>query len=77
MSTLLTIADMAGQAIERTGLSEAEHRLVTTLQDSVLVPLPDAPDLDIAACYLPAVPGHRHGRRLVRGHRRSTSTATR
>ncbi len=54
VSTLLTIADMAGQAIERTGLSEAEHRLVTTLQDSVLVPLPEVPDLDIAACYLPA-----------------------
>ena len=54
VSTLLTIVDMAGQALERTGLSEAEHRLVTTLQDSVLVPLPDAPDLDIAACYLPA-----------------------
>ena len=42
VSTLMTIADMAGQALERTGLSEAEHRLVTTLQDSVLVPLPDA-----------------------------------
>lgn len=54
VSKLLTIADMAGQAIERTGLSEAEHRLVTTLQDSVLVPLPDSPGLDIAACYLPA-----------------------
>lgn len=54
VSTLLTIADMAGQALERTGLSEAEHRLVTTLQDSLLVPLPEAPHLDIAACYQPA-----------------------
>ena len=54
VSTLVTIADMAGQALERTGLSEAEHRLVTTLQDSVLVPLPAMPHLDIAARYLPA-----------------------
>ncbi len=54
VSTLLTIAEMAGQAIERTGLSEAEHRLVTTLQDSVLVPLPESAELDIAARYLPA-----------------------
>lgn len=54
MSTLLTIADLAGLALERTALSEAEHRLVTTLQDSLLVPLPEAAHLDIAACYLPA-----------------------
>ena len=54
VSTLMTIAEMAGQALERTGLSEAEHRLVTTLQDSVLVPLPTMPHLDIAARYLPA-----------------------
>jgi serine phosphatase RsbU (regulator of sigma subunit) len=54
VSTLLTIAEMAGQALERTTLSEAEHRLVTTLQDSVLVPLPAAAHLDIAARYLPA-----------------------
>jgi serine phosphatase RsbU (regulator of sigma subunit) len=54
VSTMLTIAEMAGQALERTGLSEAEHRLVTTLQASLLVPLPDAPHLDIAERYLPA-----------------------
>jgi serine phosphatase RsbU (regulator of sigma subunit) len=54
VSTLLTIAEMAGQALERTGLSEAEHRLVTTLQDSLLVPLPDAQHLDVATRYLPA-----------------------
>jgi serine phosphatase RsbU (regulator of sigma subunit) len=54
VSTLMTIAEMAGQALERTELSEAEHRLVTTLQDSVLVPLPGMAGLDIAARYLPA-----------------------
>ncbi|MEO6317763.1 MAG: SpoIIE family protein phosphatase, partial [Acidimicrobiales bacterium] len=54
VSTLLTIAEMAGQALERANLAEAEHRLVTTLQDSVLVPLPDAERLDIAARYRPA-----------------------
>ena len=54
VSTLTTIADMAGQALERTELAEAEHHLVTTLQDSVLIPLPAAAQLDIAARYLPA-----------------------
>lgn len=54
VSTLLTIADMVGLALERTGLSEAEHRLVTSLQSSLLVPLPKVPHLDIAAHYLPA-----------------------
>lgn len=57
MSMLLTIADMAGQTLERVHLSEAEHRLVTTLQDSVLVPLPEAARLDIAARYRPASHG--------------------
>lgn len=55
VSTLLTIADMAAQALERTGLSEAEHRLVTSLQDSLLLPLPPAAHLDIAARYVPSV----------------------
>jgi serine phosphatase RsbU (regulator of sigma subunit)/CHASE1-domain containing sensor protein len=55
VSTLLTIADMAAQALERTHLAEAEHDLVTNLQDSVLVPLPSHPHLDIAARYLPSV----------------------
>lgn len=54
VSTLLTIAELSGQALERAGLTEAEHRLVSTLQDSVLVPLPDSPHLDVAAWYLPA-----------------------
>jgi len=54
VSTLFTIADMAGLALERTALSEAEHRLVMALQISLLVPLPAADHLEIAACYLPA-----------------------
>ena len=55
VSTLLTVADMAAQALERAGQSEAEHRLVTTLQDSLLVPLPPSEHLDISARYLPSV----------------------
>ncbi len=54
VATLLTIAEMAGQALERAGLAEAEHRLVMTLQDSVLVPLAVTDRLDIAARYRPA-----------------------
>ncbi|MFL6207053.1 MAG: PP2C family protein-serine/threonine phosphatase, partial [Acidimicrobiales bacterium] len=55
VSTLLTIADIAGQALERAHLAETEHRLVTNLQGSLLVPLPPARSLDLAARYLPAV----------------------
>ena len=55
VSTLLTIADIAGQALERADLAETEHRLVTTLQGSLLAPLPSAQSLDLAARYLPSV----------------------
>jgi GAF domain-containing protein len=55
ISTLFTIGDIAAQALERTGLSEVEHRLVTNLQESLLVPLPPAAGLDIAARYRPSI----------------------
>jgi GAF domain-containing protein len=48
------VAELCSNALERAQLSDAEHRLVTTLQDSVLAPLPQAPDLACAARYLPA-----------------------
>lgn len=48
------VADLCSQALERARLSDAEHRLVTTLQESVLRPLVEMPGLDVAARYLPA-----------------------
>lgn len=51
---LRAVADLCSQALERAMLSDAEHRLVSTLQESVLGPLPEVPGLDIAARHLPA-----------------------
>jgi serine phosphatase RsbU (regulator of sigma subunit) len=51
---LTDVADLCSQALERARLSDAEHHLVTTLQESVLTPLPALAGLDIAARYLPA-----------------------
>ena len=54
LASLHGVADLCSQALERAQLSDAEHRLVTTLQASVLAPLPDAEGLSCAARYLPA-----------------------
>ncbi|HJR26797.1 MAG TPA: SpoIIE family protein phosphatase [Acidimicrobiales bacterium] len=54
LAGIRSVADLCSQALERAQLSDAEHRLVTTLQSSVLAPLPDAPGLACAARYLPA-----------------------
>lgn len=51
---LNAVADLCAQALERAMLSDAEHRLVSTLQESVLAPLPEIPGLDLAARHLPA-----------------------
>ncbi len=51
---LSAVADLCAQALERAMLSDAEHRLVSTLQESVLAPLPGIPGLDLAARHLPA-----------------------
>jgi GAF domain-containing protein len=48
------VGDLCAQAIERATLSDAEHHVVTTLQDSVLTRLPPGTGLDVAARYLPA-----------------------
>jgi serine phosphatase RsbU (regulator of sigma subunit) len=48
------VAELCSHSLERAQLSDAEHRLVTTLQASVLAPLPAAPGLACAARYLPA-----------------------
>lgn len=48
------VARLCAQALERSLLSDAEHRLVTALQDSVLTPLPPLAGLTTAGRYLPA-----------------------
>lgn len=48
------VARLCAQALERARLSDAEHRLVTTLQDSVLSPLPEMAGISTASRYLPA-----------------------
>jgi serine phosphatase RsbU (regulator of sigma subunit) len=54
LGALRNVADLCSQALERAQLSDAEHRLVTSLQDSVLVPLPEAEGFTAAGRYLPA-----------------------
>ncbi len=53
-AAILDIAHLCAQALERAQLSDAEHRLVTTLRDSVLTPLPTMDGLHTASRYLPA-----------------------
>ena len=54
LAGIRSVTDLCAQALERAQLSDAEHRVVTTLQSSLLAPLPDAPGLVCAARYLPA-----------------------
>src|SRR3546814_17770542 len=53
-AALVDVSFLCAQALARARLSDAEHHLVTTLQDSVLTSLPPMRGLDIAARYLPA-----------------------
>ncbi len=48
------VADLCARALERAGMSDAEHRLVKTLQENVLAPLPPMAGIDTAARHLPA-----------------------
>ena len=48
------VAELVAQALERARLADAEHRLVTSVQDSVLAPLPEVASLASAGRYLPA-----------------------
>ncbi|HNJ21952.1 MAG TPA: SpoIIE family protein phosphatase [Microthrixaceae bacterium] len=54
VAKLRTVAELCSQALQRTRLREAEHRLVVSLQERVVHPVPDAPGLLIAQRYLPA-----------------------
>jgi PAS domain S-box-containing protein len=49
-----TIADLAGQAVERCRLYEAEHAVIRSLQGRLLAPLPACASVDAAAHYEPA-----------------------
>ncbi len=51
LSTLTTIAQMTGQTLERVRLAQAEHRLVSSLQERILQPLAPVPGYDVAARY--------------------------
>ena len=54
VAKLRTVAELCSQALQRTRLREAEHRLVVSLQERVVHPVPDAQGLLIAQRYLPA-----------------------
>lgn len=54
LATMRTIAELCMQTIERVRLAEAEHRVVASLQNRVVVPLAPGNGLHIAQRYLPA-----------------------
>lgn len=54
MALMRTIGELCAQTLERTRLGEAEHRLVLSLQNRVVTPLPPGKDLSIAQRYRPA-----------------------
>jgi serine phosphatase RsbU (regulator of sigma subunit)/type II secretory pathway pseudopilin PulG len=51
---LRTLAELCSQTLQRTRLREAEHRLVVSLQERVVRPVPVTSGLHIAERYLPA-----------------------
>ncbi|MEO7428336.1 MAG: SpoIIE family protein phosphatase [Acidimicrobiales bacterium] len=53
-ATIVALARLCAQALERAQLSDAEHRLVTALRDSVVTPLPSMGGLYTVGRYLPA-----------------------
>ena len=53
-STLLTLGEICGQALERTELHDREHAVILELQAQLLAPLPAVPGLECAAVYRPA-----------------------
>ncbi|GAA3746186.1 SpoIIE family protein phosphatase [Salinactinospora qingdaonensis] len=57
---MLTLAGLAGQALQRISRQQAELELADAMQRRMLPPqLPDIPELDVAARYLPARAGWR------------------
>lgn len=62
MSVCDTIAGLAGQAVERASLYEAEHRTAHQLQQALLPRIPlDLPGVHAGASYRPAQAGHDVG----------------
>lgn len=51
---LRTLGELCSQSVQRVRLAEAEHRLVVSLQERVVRPVPRVADLAIAERYLPA-----------------------
>jgi serine phosphatase RsbU (regulator of sigma subunit) len=51
---LRTLSELCSQALQRTRLREAEHRLVLSLQERVVRPMPLTSGLQITQRYLPA-----------------------
>jgi serine phosphatase RsbU (regulator of sigma subunit)/integral membrane sensor domain MASE1/anti-sigma regulatory factor (Ser/Thr protein kinase) len=61
-SVAQTLAKLAGQALERAELYEAEHEAAHQLQRSLLPHIsPDLPGVEAAVCYRPAERGHDVG----------------
>jgi hypothetical protein len=59
---LVALADLAGQALERAGLYEAQRHIAPTLQPSLLPPeLPAVPGCRVAARYVAAGAGNEVG----------------
>ncbi len=54
LAKLRTLSELCSQTLQRTRLREAEHRLVVSLQERVVHPVPEVPGLAIAGRYLPA-----------------------
>ena len=53
-SSVMTIADLAAQAVERANRYDSEHELITTLQHRLLGTVVAPPGLEVATRYLPA-----------------------
>lgn len=51
---LRTLGELCSQTVQRVRLAEAEHRLVVSLQERVVRPVPRPPGLVVAERYLPA-----------------------
>jgi serine phosphatase RsbU (regulator of sigma subunit) len=54
VTTLTTIAELTGQALERADLHDTEHDLIGALQARLIGPVPSVPGFDVAARYIPA-----------------------
>ena len=54
-AVLATVADLIGQTLERTALSDQEHEVILQLQRALLPEGPAINDVDVASAYSPAM----------------------